>query len=131
MNQADDLMQHSMFELYLIDDEQVVMVSDQVFRWEGPKRKQTIIKAKLGRVVLTDRRLLFLSTGSNDLSAGKLVAGGVSRGSLGLGSSATDHLDLSALDTPGKNRLSPHATICLPMRRSSRVFSPRFQSPLT
>jgi hypothetical protein len=82
-------------------DEQVVLVSDKIFRWEGPKRKQTIIKAKLGRLVLTDRRLLFLSTGSNDLSAGKLIASGATHGVAGLRSSSTQDLDMSALTAPG------------------------------
>jgi hypothetical protein len=82
-------------------DEQVVLESDKVFRWEGPKRKQTIIKAKLGRLVLTDRRLLFLSSGSNDLSAGKVIASGATRGVAGLRMSSTDHLDLSAVNAPG------------------------------
>jgi hypothetical protein len=82
-------------------DEQVVLVTDKVYRWEGPKRKQTLIKAKLGRVILTDQRLLFLSTGSNDLSAGKLLAGGATYGAAGLITSSTSDLDLSALNAPG------------------------------
>lgn len=82
-------------------DEQVVLLEDQVFRWEGPKRKQTVIKAKLGRLVLTDRRLLFLSTGSNDLSAAKLAAGGASRGASVLRVSSTRDLDLNALQAAG------------------------------
>ncbi|MEJ7707569.1 MAG: hypothetical protein WKF82_10065 [Nocardioidaceae bacterium] len=82
-------------------DEQVVLVADKVFRWEGPKRKQTVIKAKLGRLVLTDRRLLFLSTGSNDLSAAKFLAGGATYGAAGLISSSTKDLDLTALQTAG------------------------------
>jgi hypothetical protein len=82
-------------------DEQVVLLSDQVFRWEGPKRKQTIFKAKLGRLVLTDQRLIFLSSGSNDLTVGKALASGATYGAAGLRMSATDHLDLSALNAPG------------------------------
>lgn len=82
-------------------DEQVVLLTDGVFRWEGPKRKQTIIKAKLGRLVLTDRRLLFLSSGSNDLSVGKALASGMTYGAAGLRTSSTSDLDLSALDAPG------------------------------
>lgn len=82
-------------------DEQVRLLADQVFRWEGPKRKQTLFKAKLGRLVLTDQRLLFLSTGSNDLSAAKLLAGGASHGASGLITSSTKDLDLSALQAAG------------------------------
>ncbi|MEO7572980.1 MAG: hypothetical protein ABIX10_11155 [Acidimicrobiales bacterium] len=82
-------------------DEQVVLLEDQVFRWEGPKRKQTVAKAKLGRLVLTDRRLLFLSSGSNDLSAGKLLAGGASYGAAVLRVSSTQDMDMSAVSAPG------------------------------
>ena len=82
-------------------DEQVVLLQDQVFRWEGPKRKQTLAKAKLGRLVLTDRRLLFLSTGSNDLTVASLAAGGASHGASALLVSSTQDLDLRALHAPG------------------------------
>jgi hypothetical protein len=82
-------------------DEQVLLVQDQVFRWEGSKRKQTVVKAKLGRLVLTDRRLLFLSTGSNDLSAASLAAGGATRGASVGRISSTQDLDLRALQAPG------------------------------
>ena len=82
-------------------DEQVVLLENRVFRWEGPKRKQTMFKAKLGRLVLTDRRLLFLSSGSNDLSVAKFAAGGASHGASVGRVSSTEALDLSALHAPG------------------------------
>lgn len=81
-------------------DETIVLEADKVFRWEGPKRKQTLFKAKLGRLVLTDRRLLFLSTGKNDLSVGKLAGAAVSP-LLGLRTSSTGDLDLSAATADG------------------------------
>ena len=68
--------------------------------WDGPKRKQTLFGAKLGRIVLTDRRLLFLSTGTNDLGPGRFAAGAVSSIAV-LSTSATDGLDLSAAATEG------------------------------
>jgi hypothetical protein len=82
-------------------EEQLVLVADKVFRWEGPKRKATIIGANLGRVVLTDQRLLFLSTGSNDLSAGKVIASGLTRGATALRVSSTESLDVGGLDAKG------------------------------
>jgi hypothetical protein len=84
-------------------EEQVVLLTDGVFRWDGPKRKATIIGANLGRVVLTDQRLLFLSSGSNDLTVGKVVASGLSRGVSAAfeKSSSTESIDLSGLDAKG------------------------------
>jgi hypothetical protein len=81
-------------------DEQVVLLTDQVFRWEGPKRKQTVIGANLGRLVLTSRRLLFLSTGKNDLTAGRMLAGAATPAAV-LRVSGTDDLDISAVDAEG------------------------------
>jgi hypothetical protein len=78
----------------------VVLRAEQIFKWDGPKRKQTMFKAKLGRLLLTDRRLLFLSTGSNDLSGGKLARGAVSSTAV-LRVSSTETLDLSALHADG------------------------------
>jgi hypothetical protein len=82
-------------------DEVRVLSTDSVFKWDGPKRKQTVISARLGRLVLTDRRLVFLSTGSNDLSAGKLAAAGATRGASALRVSSTTALDASALANDG------------------------------
>jgi len=81
-------------------DEQVVLVTDQVFRWDGPKRKQTVIGANLGRLALTNQRLLFLSTGKNDLTAGRIVAGAASPAAV-LRVSGTDDLDISAVQAKG------------------------------
>jgi hypothetical protein len=83
-----------------MSDETVLLQSDGVFKWDGPKRKQTLIKAKLGRLVLTDRRLVFLSTGSNDLSAMRLLAG-ARRPSAVFDVSSTGSLDLTALTNEG------------------------------
>jgi hypothetical protein len=80
--------------------ETIVLEAEKVFKWDGPKRKQTLFKAKLGRLVLTDRRLLFLSTGKNDVSVGRLASGAVSP-PLGLRTSSTGDLDLSAATADG------------------------------
>ena len=81
-------------------DEHVLMQADKVFRWEGKKRKQTLFSAKLGRLVLTDRRLLFLSTGKHDVTAKRLIAGAISPGA-GLGTSSTVDLDLDSAHAEG------------------------------
>jgi hypothetical protein len=84
-------------------DEQVLLEADQLYAWPAPKRKATLFSATLGRVVLTNQRLLFLSTGKHDVTAGKLAAGAIG----GVGASyaqqsrSTGHLDLSALDSKG------------------------------
>lgn len=83
-----------------MDEEQIVLDADKVFRWEGPKRKQTLLKAKLGRLVLTDRRLLFLSTGKNDITAARVLGGAVTP-LAGLRTGSTAHLDLDAAHAPG------------------------------
>ncbi|MCU0267783.1 MAG: hypothetical protein MUF83_03950 [Acidimicrobiales bacterium] len=82
-------------------DEEVVVSCDQLLKWDAPKRKQTVFKAKLGRLIVTNARVVFLSTGSNDLTMGKFVAGATGLHSVGLRSSSTDHLDASALGAEG------------------------------
>ena len=86
-----------------MSEETMVLKSDRVFKWDGPKRKQTLIKAKLGRLLLTDRRLVFLSTGKNDITAMKLVSAGLFGGSpdAALKVSDTGALDISALTNEG------------------------------
>src|SRR5918999_5554860 len=43
--------------------EQLVAEAYGIYCWEGPKMKATLLSAKKGRLVLTDQRLVFLSTG--------------------------------------------------------------------
>lgn len=80
--------------------EDILGQADKIFRWEGPKRKQTLFSAKLGRLVLTSERLLFLSTGKNDVTLGR-VLGGATSPLAGLRTSSTEHLDISALGSAG------------------------------
>jgi hypothetical protein len=54
-------------------DEQLVLQSNALYCWRGPKMGMTIFNAKLGQLVLTDQRLLFLSAGKTD--AGRRMAG--------------------------------------------------------
>ncbi|WP_409331732.1 hypothetical protein [Trujillonella humicola] len=54
-------------------EEQIVAETDAVYCWPGPKMGMTVFSAKLGKMVLTDRRLLFLSAGK---SGGAQLAAG-------------------------------------------------------
>jgi hypothetical protein len=81
-------------------DESIILEADKVFRWDGPKRKQTLFGASLGRLVLTDQRLLFLSSGKNDVNAKRLIAGAISPIG-GLRTSSTADLDMSAVSAKG------------------------------
>ena len=84
-------------------DEHVLIEEDRLYAWPAPKRKATLLSATLGRVVLTNERLLFLSTGKHDVTAAKLAAGalGGTAASFAQGSASTGHLDLSALGNKG------------------------------
>ncbi len=79
----------------------VLMEADQLYRWEGPKRKQTLLSATLGRVVLTDQRLLFLSSGKHDVTIGKALAGASGNALRATRTDSTAHLDLGALANKG------------------------------
>lgn len=56
-------------------DEEQVLGSVSILRWDGPKRKAGMWSAKFGNIVLTDRRLLFLSTGKSGVTAQGLLTG--------------------------------------------------------
>jgi hypothetical protein len=84
-------------------DEEVLVETDRVYCWPAPKRKSTLLSATLGRVVLTNQRLLFLSTGKHDVTVAKLAGGalGGTAAAMGMRSADTGHLDLSALANKG------------------------------
>src|SRR4051794_15089400 len=91
--------------------EAILLATDQVFRWEGRKRRQTLLSAKLGRLVLTSARLLFLSTGSHDVTATRVLRGflpGIVSGGpdpeqveVAMETNATSHLDFRATQAAG------------------------------
>lgn len=81
--------------------EEVLIDADKVFHWPGPKRKATLFSATLGRLVLTNERLVFLSTGKHDVTAKRLIAGAAAPGLGGLTTSKTDQLDISAVENKG------------------------------
>jgi hypothetical protein len=82
-------------------DEHVLAVADGIYRWDGPKRKTTLVSAKLGRLVLTNQRLLFLSSGRHDVTLGKVLAGASGNLARGLRTDRTDDLDITALGNAG------------------------------
>ena len=82
-------------------DEHVLAIADGIYRWDGPKRKATLLSGKLGRLVLTDRRLLFLSSGKHDVTVGKVLAGARGNHLQGGRTDRTDALDITALGNAG------------------------------
>jgi hypothetical protein len=80
----------------------VLYTFDGLYAWRAPKPGMSVIGSFIGRVVLTSRRFLFLSTGTNGLGKALLMAAaGGALLSLTLGRTRTDELDLSALDNEG------------------------------
>lgn len=82
-------------------EEVIIADQDSLYRWDGPKRKQTLLSGTLGRLVLTNARLMFLSTGKHDITLGRIVAGAGGNTFRSLSSGSTTHLDLDALSNKG------------------------------
>jgi hypothetical protein len=70
--------------------EQILAETDALYCWPGPKMGMTVFSAKLGKLVLTDHRLLFLSSGKS--GGGRLAAGAAGLPTFG-GSSVSVSLD--------------------------------------
>lgn len=81
--------------------EHVLAIAEGIYCWDGPKRRATLLSAKLGRLVLTADRVLFLSTGRHDVTVGKLLAGARGNHLAAMRTGRTDGLDLSALANAG------------------------------
>lgn len=83
-------------------EEVVLKTLDSVYAWPKPKAGMSLTGAKVGQLMLTDQRLLFLSTGTSGLAkalTAQLLLGTV--GSLVFGRTKTSELDLSALENEG------------------------------
>ena len=80
-------------------DEELLALAERVYRWDGPKMGRTLFNAKLGRLVLTTTRLLFLSTGGSGV--GRRTAAAALGPAPAMRAGKTAHLDLSALANPG------------------------------
>lgn len=74
-------------------EENAVLSSDQILCWHGPKRKSLIAGTKIGRLVLTDQRLIFLAMGT--------VTWPIIIGSALGGLPRTEKVDMSALENEG------------------------------
>ena len=81
--------------------EEAVLSADGIYKWNGPKSKSTLRGTKLGKLVLTNQRLIFLSSGTNDISQRAL--GAAKHGGVGglLAAGTTDDLDAGALGNEG------------------------------
>ena len=108
--------------------EEVILSADRVFRWDGPKRKQTVFSAHLGRLLLTTDRLLFLSTGSNDLSAKRVASGAVSSLAV-LAVSGTEQLDLSALENKGSLEVDRGSILSAQLKGMFKYLTITFRGP--
>ena len=86
-------------------DEQLITDADRLLCWRGPKMGMTVLNAKPGRLVLTDRRLLFFSAKGSAGSNGVPPLNGAS-GSRPLDGAGSLEIPLSAVTRcePGKKR---------------------------
>jgi hypothetical protein len=95
--------QHSQHEIPAhFGSEVVLRATDGINAWAKPKPGWTMAGATVGRLVLTNERLLFLSTGTNGVA--KALVASLAMGPLGqvmFGQTKTSDLDLSALETRG------------------------------
>jgi hypothetical protein len=73
-----------------------------IYAWRAPRAGVSLIRSRLGRVVLTTERFLFLSTGTSGVGRDLLLGPvGSSVLRLTVGERRTDELDLRALATDG------------------------------
>jgi hypothetical protein len=82
--------------------ETFVHVFDGISAWRAPRPGMTMFGSHVGRLILTTRRLLFLSTGSSGMGrafASSALGGPVAM--LTVGQTVTDELDLGALRNEG------------------------------
>lgn len=102
-------------------NERVLAAEDGIYCWPGRKMKATLFSAKLGRLVLTDQRLVFVSSGGSDAATRALQAAAM--GPIGgvIGAS-TAGLDGSALQNPGSLEVSLGSlTRCVAVKRALSI----------
>jgi hypothetical protein len=89
-------------------DGHVLRSETEVYCWDGAKARTTLAGSNLGSLVLTDRTLLFLSTGGNDV--GRRIRSAAVGGTLAgeLAALRTGGLDVAALDNPGSFAVPLH-----------------------
>lgn len=82
--------------------ERVLSVINRLYCWEGRKIGPTILGSYIGQLQLTNRRVIFLSTGTNGLAraaVAQLIGGGAAQ--VTVGQTPTEQLDMSAMENPG------------------------------
>ncbi len=109
-----------------MSEEKVVAFTDPMRCWRSYCVKSTKVGSFVGRVLLTDQRLLFLSTGGANWveSAGHLALGGIPGVALGLataGYPALD-LDLSGLRNDGSFEVPLPSVLRYEPRRSGLIW---------
>lgn len=89
-------------------EETVLFVSDNMRCWNSRKPGFTKFDTYLGRILVTNQRFIFLSSGGSKLGsifAANLLAGGII-GPLLIGKSLTKNLELEALNNEGSFALT-------------------------
>jgi hypothetical protein len=56
------------------EPERLILKADAIHRWRGRKRGQTLLKTYVGKLLLTDRRLVHLSAGGSGVARGVAMA---------------------------------------------------------
>lgn len=84
------------------DDEELARASlDGIYRWDAEKPGMSLIGTYRGRLLLTSRRLVFLSTGGSGLAGDVAMAALFGPLGAALARTPTSDLDLSALEQEG------------------------------
>jgi len=100
------------------EPETLLSAADDFFAWLRPKPGMSIFGAHVGRLLLSSRRLLFLSTGTSGAGRAALTAAiGGPILSMTIGRTRTDELDLGALQNEGSLAVPLLETTSLEVRR--------------
>jgi hypothetical protein len=71
--------------------ERLILKADAIHRWRGRKRGRTLLKTYVGRLLLTDRRLVHLSSGGSGVAEGvAMTLFGAAPGAVGRAASIAD-----------------------------------------
>ncbi len=97
-------------------DETILNGGDDFYVWRSEKPGMTLVGSYIGRLLLTEARLLFLSSGTSGIGRAAVAAAiGGPLAAATFGRTKTDDLDLGALQNEGS------LAIALPRVSSSKV----------